>query len=100
MVGASTPCNDLVDLSNWIIYIGTCVKNAILESLDDLIAQENDELQQEVEKIKEDMVTLKCISNAQPLKNNLDNMVKMICGWVEPWHTLSDTKWATHVLPL
>jgi len=50
-VDASTSCIDLIDesCSNPCNY--KCYENVVVESCDDLIAKENDELKQEVERL-------------------------------------------------
>ena len=50
----------------------------LVESCDDLIAHENDNLKQEVEKLKMDLSRLKGKSFAQPSQDNHDDMVKKI----------------------
>uniref|UniRef100_K3Y2J5 CCHC-type domain-containing protein n=1 Tax=Setaria italica TaxID=4555 RepID=K3Y2J5_SETIT len=50
----------------------------LVESCDDLIAQENNDLKQEVEKIKMDLSRLKGKGFAQPSQDNRDAMVKNI----------------------
>ena len=51
-VDASTFCLDLIDESNPCNE--KCFENVVVESYDDLIAKENDELNQEVERLMKD----------------------------------------------
>ena len=50
----------------------------LVESCDDLIAHENENLKQEVEKLKMDLSRLKGKSFAQPSQDNRDDMVKKL----------------------
>jgi hypothetical protein len=54
------------------------IEHVFVESCDDLIAHENDELKQEVEKLKRDMYVLKEESQVQPPLDNRDDMVKKL----------------------
>jgi hypothetical protein len=61
-----------------------CIKQANLaehvlaESCDDLIAKENDELKQDVEKLQKDLYVLKEKSKVQPSQGNREDMVKKL----------------------
>ena len=77
-VDASTSCNDLVDISSSSLCNEICVKNVVVETCDDLIAQENDELKQEVEKLKKDLASIKGKGHVQPPQDNRDTMVKKL----------------------
>src|SRR6185436_17270670 len=60
----SNPCNE------------RCNENVVVESCDDLIAKENDELNQEVERLMKDLYRLKgkgMESNVQPSQDNRKN---------------------------
>ena len=64
---ASTSCFDSIDKSNTCNE--KCYENVVVESCDDLIAKENDELKQEVERLMKDLARLKgnnMESNVQP----------------------------------
>jgi hypothetical protein len=54
------------------------IEHVFVESCDDLVAPENDELKQEVEKLKRDLHVLKEESQVQPFQGNRDNMVKKL----------------------
>ena len=54
---ASISCFDRIDKSNPCNE--KCYENVVVESCDDLIAKENDELKQEVERLMKDLATLK-----------------------------------------
>jgi hypothetical protein len=54
------------------------IEHVFVESCDDLVAQENDELKQEVEKLKIDLYVLKEESQVQPPQDNRDSMVKKL----------------------
>ena len=58
-VDASTSCIDLIDESCSNPCNEKCNENVIVESCDDLIAKENDELKQEVERPMKDLARLK-----------------------------------------
>ena len=66
-VDASTSCLDLIDESN--PYNEKYCENVFVESCDDFIVKENDELNQEVERLMKDLARLKgnnIESNVQP----------------------------------
>ena len=66
-VDASTSCFDLIDESNPCNE--KCFENVVVESFDDLIAKEKEELKQEVERLMKDLARLKgksIESNVQP----------------------------------
>ena len=72
-VDASTFCIDLIDES----YSNSCnekyYENVVVESYDDLIAKENDELKEEVEKLMKNLYRLKgktIETNVQPSQDN------------------------------
>ena len=78
---ASTSCIDLIDESCSNPSNGKCNENIVVESCDDLIAKENDELKQEVERLMKDLYRLKgksMKSNVQPSQDNRENMVKKL----------------------
>jgi hypothetical protein len=54
------------------------IEHVFVETCDDLIAQENDELKQEVEKLKRDLYVLKGESQVQPSQDNCDDVVKKL----------------------
>jgi hypothetical protein len=54
------------------------IEHVFVETCDDLIAKENDQLMQEVERLKEDLSKLKGKSQVQPCQDNRDNMVKKL----------------------
>jgi hypothetical protein len=54
------------------------IKHVLVESCDDLIAKENDELKQEVEKLQKDLYVLKEKSKVQPSHDNHEDMVKKL----------------------
>jgi hypothetical protein len=54
------------------------IEHVFVESCDDLITQENDELKQEVEKLKRNLYVLKEESKVQPSQDNRDDMVKKL----------------------
>jgi hypothetical protein len=54
------------------------IERILIESCDELIAKENDELKQEVEKIQIDLYVLKEKSKVQPFQDNLEYMVKKL----------------------
>ena len=58
-VDASTSCIDLIDESCSNPCNEKCNENVIVESCDDLIARENEELKQEVERLMKDLARLK-----------------------------------------
>src|SRR6185295_18567405 len=58
-----------------------CNENVVVESCDDLIAKENDELKQEVERLMKDLYRLKgksMESNVQHSQDNREDMVKKL----------------------
>ena len=58
-----------------------CHEGIFVESCDDLIAKENDELKQEVERLMKDLARLKgksTESNVQPSQDNCKDMVKKL----------------------
>jgi len=76
-VDASTSCLDLIDESNPCNE--KCFENIVVESCDDLIAKENNELKQEVQSLMKDLASLKgksIKSNVQPSQDNRKDMVK------------------------
>jgi hypothetical protein len=54
------------------------IEHGLVESCDDLIAKENDELKQEVEKLQKDLYVLKEKSKVQPSQDNCEDMVKKL----------------------
>jgi hypothetical protein len=54
------------------------IEHVFVETCDDLIAQENDELKQEVEKLKRDLYVFKEESQVQPSQDNRDDVAKKI----------------------
>jgi cobalamin biosynthesis Co2+ chelatase CbiK len=54
------------------------IEHVLVESCDDLIAKENDELKQEVEKLQRDLYVLKGMSKVQPSQDNREDMVKKL----------------------
>jgi hypothetical protein len=54
------------------------IEHVLVESCDDLIAKENDELKREVEKLQRDLYVLKEKSKVQPSQDNHDDMVKKL----------------------
>ena len=78
---ASTSCFDLIDESNPCNE--KCFENVVVESFDDLIAKENEELKQEVERLMKDLARLKGKSierNVQPFQDNREDMKKLEKG--------------------
>ena len=78
-VDASTSCLDLINESNPCNE--KCFENVIVESCDDLIAKENDELKQEVQRFMKNLAKLKgkgIESNVQPSQDNREDMVKKL----------------------
>jgi hypothetical protein len=53
-------------------------EHELVESCDDLVAKENDELKQEVEKLQKDLYVLKEKSKVQPSQDNREDMVKKL----------------------
>ena len=71
---ASTSCFDKPNPCNEKFF-----EDVVVESCDDLIAKENDELKQEVQRLMKDLARLKgndIDSNVQPSQNNREDMVK------------------------
>ena len=58
-IDASTSCIDLIDESCSNPCNEKCHENFVVESCDDLIVKENDELNQEVERLMKDLARLK-----------------------------------------
>ncbi|PUZ66868.1 hypothetical protein GQ55_3G378300 [Panicum hallii var. hallii] len=56
----------------------SCVGHVVVESCDDLIAQENDELKREVEKLQLELTKLKSKVQVQPSQDNRGIMVKKL----------------------
>jgi hypothetical protein len=56
---ASTSCIDLIDESSSLSCIDICVENIVVETCDDLIAQENEDLKQELTGLTKDLTRLK-----------------------------------------
>jgi hypothetical protein len=54
------------------------IEHVLVESCDDLIAKENDELKQGVEKLQNDLYVLKEKSKIQPSQDNCEDMVKKL----------------------
>ena len=80
-IDASTSCIDLIDESCSNPCNEKCNENVVVESCDDLIAKENDELKQEVEMLMKDLYRLKgkgIESNVQPSQDNREDMVKKL----------------------
>ena len=78
-VDASTSCLDLIDESNPCNE--KCFENVVVESCDDLIAKENEELNKEVKSLMKDLARLKgksIESNVQPSQDNREDMVKKL----------------------
>jgi len=61
-VDASTSCNDLIYNSCLHLWHEKYFENFVVESCDDLIARDKDELKQEVERLMRDMARLKNMS--------------------------------------
>ena len=80
-VDASTSCIDLINESYSNPCNEKCYENVIVESCDDLIAKENDELKQEVERLMKYLYRLKgkdIESNVQPSQDNREDMMKKL----------------------
>ena len=80
-VDASTSCIDLIDESWSNSCNEKCYEDVCVEICDDLIAEENDELKQEVERLMRDVARLKgesIESNVQPSQYNHEDMVKKL----------------------
>ncbi|RLN03651.1 hypothetical protein C2845_PM13G17720 [Panicum miliaceum] len=56
----------------------SCVEHVVVDSCDDLIVQENDELKREVEKLKLELTKLKSKGQVHPSQDNRDIMVKKL----------------------
>jgi hypothetical protein len=56
----------------------SCDEQAIVETCDDHIASENDDLKREVEMLKMELSWLKSKCHVQPSQDNLDNMVNKL----------------------
>jgi cobalamin biosynthesis Co2+ chelatase CbiK len=54
------------------------IEYVFVESCDDLIAKENDQLKQEVEKLQKDLYVLKEKRKVQPSQDNHEDMVKKL----------------------
>jgi hypothetical protein len=54
------------------------IEHVLVESCDDLIAEENDKLKQDVEKLQKDLYVLKEKSKVQPSQDNRESMVKKL----------------------
>jgi predicted nuclease with TOPRIM domain len=54
------------------------IEHILVESCDDLVAKENDELKQEVEKLQKNLYALKEKSKVQPSQDNREDMVKKL----------------------
>ena len=77
----STSCIDSINKSCSPPCNETCVKNVVVESCDNTIAKENDELKQEVDRLMKDLVKLKGKSDeckSQPPQDNRPKMVKKL----------------------
>ena len=75
----STSCIDLIDESCSNPCNEKYNENVIIKSCDDLIAKENNELKQELERLIKDLYRLKgkiIESNVHPSQNNREDMVK------------------------
>ena len=80
-IDASTSCIDLIDESRSNPCNEKCNEYVVVESCDDLIDKENDELKREVERLMKDLYRLKAKgieSNVQPSQDNRENMVKKL----------------------
>jgi hypothetical protein len=54
------------------------IEHVLVESCDDLIVEENDQLKQEVEKLQKDLYVLKEKSKVKPSQDNREDMVKKL----------------------
>ena len=77
-VDALTSCIDLIDKSCSNPCNEKCNDNVVVESCDDFIAKENDELKQEVARLMKDLARLKGKSIVQPSQDNREDMVKKL----------------------
>ena len=78
-VDASTSCIDLIDKSNPCNE--KCFEDVVVESCDNLITKENDELKQEVHRLMKDLARIKgkgIESNVQPSQDNHEDIVKKL----------------------
>ena len=66
MISCSKPCNE------------KCYENVVVESCDDLIAKENDEIKQEVERFMKNLARLKGKGIVQPSQDKCEDMVKKL----------------------
>ena len=78
IVDASNSCINLIDESCSNPCNEKCYENVVVKSCDDLIAKENEELKQEVERLMKDMARLKGKSIVQPSEDNREDMVKRL----------------------
>ena len=88
-IDASTSCIDLIDESCSNSCNEKCYENIVVESCDDLIAKENDELKQEVERLMKDLYRLKSKGierNVQPSQDNCENMMKKVEKVMRTWN--------------
>ena len=88
-VDTSTSCIDLIDESWSNSCNEKCYEDVCVEICDDLIAEENDELKQEVERLMKDLYRLKSKSierNVQPSQDNCENMVKKVEKVMRTWN--------------
>jgi hypothetical protein len=58
--------------------IQSSIEHVLVESCDDLISKENDELKQEVENLQKDLYVLKQMSKVQSSEDNREDMVKKL----------------------
>jgi sugar-specific transcriptional regulator TrmB len=56
----------------------TFVEHVLVETCDDSITKENEELKEKVERLKRDLIQLKEKCNAQPSEDNYEYMVKKL----------------------
>ena len=73
---ASTSCFDKPNPCN-----EKCFEDVIVESCDDIIVKENDELKKEVQRLMKDLARLKgksIESNVQPSQDNREDMLKKL----------------------
>ncbi|RLN39509.1 hypothetical protein C2845_PM01G43310 [Panicum miliaceum] len=70
MLSCDKPCCSQATIS--------CVEHVVIESCDDLISQENNELKREVEKLKLELTKLKSKGQVQHYQDNCDIMVKKL----------------------
>jgi hypothetical protein len=71
-----------IDLSCTNDYLSqasqSSIEHVLVESCDDFIAKENDELKQKVEKLQKYLYLLKEKSKVQPSQNNYEDLVKKL----------------------